>query len=46
MAGMKTVKNDPGVTGRITIDGAGDAKVAWGIGIYTNGKLVPIGEKK
>jgi branched-chain amino acid transport system substrate-binding protein len=43
---LKTIKDYPGVTGRTTVDRAGDANVAWDIGIYRNGKLVPIGEKK
>jgi branched-chain amino acid transport system substrate-binding protein len=43
---LKTVRNYPGVTGSITIDKAGDAEVAWDIGIYRNGKLIPIEQVK
>ena len=43
---LKTVKNYPGVTGTITFDKAGDAEVAWGTGVYRNGKLVSLKEKK
>jgi branched-chain amino acid transport system substrate-binding protein len=43
---LKTLKDYPGVTGRITVDRSGDASVAWGIGVYRNGKLVPIDEGK
>jgi branched-chain amino acid transport system substrate-binding protein len=43
---LKMVKNYLGVTGTITFDKAGDAEVSWGIGVYRNGKLVPLEEKK
>jgi branched-chain amino acid transport system substrate-binding protein len=43
---LSTVKDYPGVTGWITVDKAGDAQVAWGIGVYKGGKLVPLGEGK
>ena len=43
---LSTVRDYRGVTGPIAVDGAGDAQVAWGIGVYKNGKLVPIGERK
>jgi branched-chain amino acid transport system substrate-binding protein len=39
---LNRVRNYPGVTGSITIDKAGDARVTWEIGIYAGGKLVPI----
>jgi hypothetical protein len=39
---LNTVTNYKGVTGKIAFDKSGDSKVNWGIGIYKNGKLVPI----
>jgi branched-chain amino acid transport system substrate-binding protein len=43
---LSTVTDYSGVTGRIALDKAGDAQVAWGIGVYRNGKLVPVSERK
>ena len=43
---LKRVKDYPGVTGLITFDEAGDAGVEWSVGVYRNGKLVPIPENE
>lgn len=43
---LKRVKDYPGVTGLITFDETGDASVEWGVGVYRNGKLVPIPENE
>jgi ABC-type branched-subunit amino acid transport system substrate-binding protein len=41
---LRNVKDYLGVTGSITFDEAGDTGVKWGVGVYRNGKLVPIQE--
>ncbi|MHC4430672.1 MAG: ABC transporter substrate-binding protein [Planctomycetota bacterium] len=43
-AHLRSVKGYPGVTGSITFDEKGDAGVDWSVGVYRNGKLVPIPE--
>ena len=43
---LKRVKDYAGVTGLITFDEAGDARVKWDVCIYKNGKLVPAPKRK
>ena len=43
---LSGVTNYPGVTGPIAVGKTGDAQVAWGMGVYKSGKLVPISERK
>jgi len=43
---LETVKDYSGVTGLITLDDEGDAKVKWEVGVYENGTLTPISKGK
>ena len=39
---FRKVAGYPGVTGSLTLDKSGDAKVSWAVGVYKGGKLVPV----